>query len=244
MNTPMDPVAESVRQILQTIPAEVTLVAAAKTRTLQEVQAAIEAGVKHIGYNYVQEALPIIQEIGDRVTWHMIGHLQRNKAKVVVQNFDMVETVDSWQLAQALDRHCANVGKKISVLVEVNSGQESNKTGVLPGDVDELVNRMKELEHDNGTAFWRSRAEQVLLQSDPHGFRAPCSQGSAECDNAIPIDGYEQQLSDCNRRGCKYRAYWNETFWGEVVKEECQSKSQVTFGSVFSRKVGQSMGVD
>ncbi len=140
-------IAESVKRILETIPSEVTLVAAAKTRTLGEIEAAIQAGVTHIGYNYIQEALPVIQTIGSRVTWHMIGHLQRNKAKLAVQYFDMIETVDSWRLAETLDRRCANVGKAMSVLVEINSGRESNKTGLLPEDVDELIRKMSALEH-------------------------------------------------------------------------------------------------
>ncbi|MFH1633526.1 MAG: YggS family pyridoxal phosphate-dependent enzyme [Chloroflexota bacterium] len=147
MNSPVNEISESVKRILETIPPEVILVAAAKTRTLEEVKAAIQAGVTHIGYNYIQEALPIIQTIGSRVTWHMIGHLQRNKAKMAGQHFDMIETIDSWQLAQTLDRHCANFGKTMSVLVEVNSGRESNKTGVLPDDVHELVRRISALEH-------------------------------------------------------------------------------------------------
>jgi len=138
---------ESVQRILKTIPPEVTLVAAAKTRTLEEVEAAISAGVTHIGYNYVQEALPIIQAVGERIQWHMIGHLQRNKAKVVGLHFDMVETVDSLRLAETLNRHCAAIGKTMPVLIEINSGRESNKTGVLPDDVEELVRRISNLEH-------------------------------------------------------------------------------------------------
>jgi pyridoxal phosphate enzyme (YggS family) len=147
MFTQMDAIKKSARQILETIPAHVQLVAAAKSRTLEEVQAAIEAGVTHIGYNYVQEAIPIIEVIGDQVTWHMIGHLQRNKAKRAVQYFDWIETVDSWQLAKALDRHCAKLEKTIPVLIEINSGREANKTGVKPEAVDELVARMSTLEH-------------------------------------------------------------------------------------------------
>jgi len=147
MNSHKDTIGESVGQILETIPRYVQVIAAAKTRTLTEVQAVIEAGVTHIGYNYVQEAIPIIQAIGERVTWHMIGHLQRNKAKLAVQHFDMIETVDSWRLAQALDRRCADMDKTMPVLVEINSGREANKTGVLPEDVDGLVGRMSELEN-------------------------------------------------------------------------------------------------
>ena len=147
MNSKMDRIKESVTSILGTIPTDVQLIAAAKTRTLEEVEAAIQGGVTHIGYNYVQEALPIIQAIGNRVTWHMIGHLQRNKAKLAVQYFDMIETVDSLRLAQTLDRRCAEIGKKIPVLIEINSGSEETKTGLLPDDVDELVVQMKTLDH-------------------------------------------------------------------------------------------------
>jgi len=147
MNLKTDAVGKSVRQILDTIPADVLLVAAAKTRSLEEVGVAIEAGVTHIGYNYVQEATPIIQAIGDRVIWHMIGHLQRNKAKVVAQNFDMVETVDSLRLAQTLDRHCSNLEKRIPILIEINSGRESNKTGILPKDVDAFIQQINTFEH-------------------------------------------------------------------------------------------------
>jgi hypothetical protein len=116
-------------------------------RSLEEVEEVIRAGVTHIGYNYVQEALPIIQAIGSRATWHMIGHLQRNKAKLAVQHFDIIETVDSWRLAKAAERHCANIGKTMPVLIEINSGREANKTGVMPEAVDALVERMSALEH-------------------------------------------------------------------------------------------------
>jgi pyridoxal phosphate enzyme (YggS family) len=141
------PIYEKVNQILGSIPSDVILVAAAKTRTLEEVEAAVQAGVTHIGYNYVQEAIPIIQATGGNLTWHMIGHLQRNKAKLAVQYFDMIETVDSWRLAQALNRCCQNAGRTTPVLVEINSGRESSKTGVMPEAVNALVKRMSGLEH-------------------------------------------------------------------------------------------------
>ena len=138
---------ESVQEILGEIPEGVILVAAAKTRTLEEVQAVIQAGVKHIGYNYVQEALPIINEIGDQVQWHMIGHLQTNKAKYVAEFFDVMETIDSWHLAKYLDHRCEMIDKTMPVLIEINSGRESNKTGLLPGKVDALVEKMSGLKY-------------------------------------------------------------------------------------------------
>ena len=147
MNSQMKGIRESAKNIMETIPPSVLLIAAAKTRSLEEIQTVIEAGVTHIGYNYIQEAIPIIQAIGDRVTWHMIGHLQRNKAKRAVQYFDMIETVDSWQLAKTLDRHCADIEKTMPVLIEINSGRESSKTGVLPEHVDDLVQQISTLGH-------------------------------------------------------------------------------------------------
>jgi pyridoxal phosphate enzyme (YggS family) len=140
-------IAESVENILKTIPPHVLLLAAAKTRSLEEVEAVLSGGVTHIGYNYVQEALPIIQAIGSRATWHMIGHLQRNKTKTAIQYFDMIETVDSWRLAQTLNRYCEIKQKTMPVLVEINSGSEANKTGVLPDEVDRLVEQMSTLKY-------------------------------------------------------------------------------------------------
>lgn len=147
MNTSTEKITESVKRILETIPQNVTLQAAAKTRSLDEVKAIIAAGVKHIGYNYVQEAVPIIEAIGSQATWHMIGHLQSNKAKRAVFFFDWIETVDSWRLAKTLERHCADLNKTIPILIEINSGRESSKTGVFPENIDDLVDKMSGLDH-------------------------------------------------------------------------------------------------
>ena len=174
-------ISERVKHVLGSIPSDVILVAAAKTRSLEDVETAVQAGVTHIGYNYIQEAVPIIQAIGDRVTWHMIGHLQRNKAKVAVQYFDMIETVDSWRLAQTLDRRCENVGKTMPVLIEINSGRESNKTGVMPEAVDALVQQMGELEHIRleglmtmGPRFGDPEDSRPYFKATRRGFRASC----------------------------------------------------------------------
>lgn len=143
----VDSIETRVRYILETLPPGVTLVAAAKSRTLEEVKAAIRAGVTCVGHNYVQEAERMIPVVGNGVRWHMIGHLQRNKAKKAVQLFDVIETVDSWRLAVAVDRRCEALGKVMPVLVEINSGREAGKTGVLPENVDDLVRHLSELEH-------------------------------------------------------------------------------------------------
>ena len=140
-------IATAVQRILGKLPEGVTLVAAAKSRTVEEIRAAIRAGVTCLGLNYVQEAACVVPLIEEPVCWHMIGHLQRNKAQRAVQLFDMIETLDSWRLAQEIELRCAANDKVMSVLVEVNSGREASKTGVLPEEVDELVWQVSKLPH-------------------------------------------------------------------------------------------------
>ncbi len=138
-------IEDRVAEFLDSLPTDVLLVAAAKTRSAEEVQAAIRAGVQVIGYNYVQEAERMFQVVGDTVQWHMIGHLQRNKAKKAIQLFDMIETVDSIRLAETVNRLCGEVDKIMPVLIEINSGREENKTGVFPEEVHELALKLSEL---------------------------------------------------------------------------------------------------
>ena len=140
-----DQVVQAVKRILDTLPPGVTLVAAAKGRTVEQVRAAIRAGVTHVGHNYVQEAEPMIPLVPEPVHWHLIGHLQTNKVKKAVECFDMIETVDSLRLGQEIDKRCAVIGKVMPVLVEVNSGREANKTGVLPEEVDALAGQLGQL---------------------------------------------------------------------------------------------------
>jgi pyridoxal phosphate enzyme (YggS family) len=153
-----DSTGANVKRILETLPPDVILVAAAKARTPQEVEDALRAGVTHVGHNYVQKAERMILAIGARsetfarqelqeVRWHMIGHLQKNKVKKAVRFFDMIETVDSWPLAELINRRCTAIGKTMPVLVEINSGREASKTGMLPEEVDDLVRRLSDLQH-------------------------------------------------------------------------------------------------
>lgn len=138
-------IEESITEIRNSLPPGVLLVAAAKTRLPEEVRAAIHAGIKILGYNYIQEAERMYQIIGNTVQWHMIGHLQRNKVKKAVTLFDMIETIDSVQLAEEVNNRCASEGKIMPVLVEINSGKESNKTGVLPENIDKLIMQISDL---------------------------------------------------------------------------------------------------
>jgi len=140
-------ITASVKRILETVPPGTIVVAAAKGRTPAEVQVAIQAGITHVGHNYIQEGEVMIRALGDKATWHMIGHLQRNKAGKAVRLFDMIETVDSVRLAEAVERRCAALEKTMPLLVEINSGREDSKNGVLPKEVDDLVAALSGMEH-------------------------------------------------------------------------------------------------
>ena len=140
-------IRDTIKEILSELPEGVRLVGAAKTRTPEEVMEAIDAGLELVGENYVQEAERAFEVVGHRARWHMIGHLQSNKAKKAVKIFDMIETVDSLKLARAIDRACGNIGKTMDVLIEINSGEEPQKAGVMPADAVALVREIADLEN-------------------------------------------------------------------------------------------------
>jgi len=138
-------IKQNVNQILSELPNGVELVAAAKTRTPEEVLEAIEAGVKIIGENYVQEAERAYELVGNRAHWHFVGHLQRNKVKKAVRIFDMIETVDSIEIAKEIDKRCAQIDKIMPVLIEINSGREKQKSGVFPENAEQLAKEISAL---------------------------------------------------------------------------------------------------
>ena len=132
-------ILENVERILRELPTGVELVAAAKSQTPEKVLEAIEAGVRTIGENYVQEAAVHFAALGSRAVWHFIGRLQTNKVKKAVGIFDMIETVDSADLAQEIDKRCRALGKMMPVLIEINSGEEEQKAGVRPAGAEALI---------------------------------------------------------------------------------------------------------
>ena len=119
-------------------PADVTLVAVSKTHPAAMVEAALATGLTDFGENRIQEAsvkIPEVRSDGD-VRWHLIGHLQRNKAQRAVELFDLVHSLDSLRLAETLDRHTAASGRRLPVLLQINIAGESQKDGWdLPGGV-------------------------------------------------------------------------------------------------------------
>jgi pyridoxal phosphate enzyme (YggS family) len=113
------------------VPGSVRIVTVTKSQPMDVIRAAIEAGIKLLGENYTEEAVEKIKLI-DRadVEWHMIGHIQSRKAALVARNFAMIHSIDSVRIAERLDRFCADDGKTLSALVEVNVSEETSKFGL------------------------------------------------------------------------------------------------------------------
>ena len=117
-------------------PESIKLVVVTKKQPLSIVKAAIAAGVKILGENYPEEALSKMQTIDEKntVEWHMIGHVQSRKARLVAENFALLHSLDSLKLARRLDRFSADCGRKLPVLLEFNIGGESSKHGWIASD--------------------------------------------------------------------------------------------------------------
>jgi pyridoxal phosphate enzyme (YggS family) len=135
------------RQLLEELPENISLVAAGKTRSPNQLQAAIDGGIKIIGHNYVQEAENSIKALGRQVKWHLIGHLQRNKAQKAVDLFDMIETVDNIKLGKAIEKACAKKNRVMPILVEINSANEPSKSGVSFDSAEDLIRQLAQLDH-------------------------------------------------------------------------------------------------
>ena len=126
-------------------PDEIKLVAVSKTHPAETLRTALAAGVNVFGENKIQEADAKIDEIGrEGAEWHLIGHLQSNKARRAVQLFDVIHSVDSLELARRLERICLEEGReKLSVFVQVDLAREETKSGVTEDDLDEMTAHLR-----------------------------------------------------------------------------------------------------
>ena len=123
----------------------ISILAVSKRQPVEAIIAAHRAGADAFGENYVQEAQSKQQELagsaecGPACRWHLIGHLQTNKARQAVSGFDLIQSVDSVKLAAALQQAAALAGKTQDILIQVKLGDEQTKSGILPSDLDQLV---------------------------------------------------------------------------------------------------------
>lgn len=126
---------------------DITLVAVSKTRTAGEIEAAIAAGVTHLGENRVQEAESKRRCVQSAAAWHLVGRLQSNKAGRAVELFDVVQSVDSPRLAAALQRRAVQAGRWLDVLLQVNSSGAAGQGGVPPGETLALAEQVAGMSH-------------------------------------------------------------------------------------------------
>lgn len=127
-------------------PDEIQLIAVSKKIAVSGIEEAVQCGQFYFGENYIQEAAQKKAELGERISMHMLGHLQSNKAKIAAQIFYMIQTIDSIKLASALTKHLDSLGRTMKILVQVNIGNDPNKSGVMPEKAEELLQQLKMLD--------------------------------------------------------------------------------------------------
>lgn len=135
---------QKLQQLQQELPDGVSLVAVSKMHTKEEIKEAYDCGCQIFGENKVQE---LKDKYHPDYTWHLIGHLQRNKVKDVVPLVSMIQSLDSFRLAEEIDKQCAKIDKVMPVLVEINISREANKTGILLEEAPAFVKQCKMFSH-------------------------------------------------------------------------------------------------
>lgn len=126
---------------------EVTLIAVSKTKPVQMLQEAYDLGNRIFGENKVQEIVDKYDALPADISWHMIGHLQRNKVKYIIDKVTLIHSVDSLRLAEAIEKEAAKKGVTADILIEVNVAKEDTKYGVMPEDAARLVSQISAMPH-------------------------------------------------------------------------------------------------
>jgi PLP dependent protein len=127
-------------------PGEVQVIAVSKLVSIQQMNEAISIGIKHFGENKVQDMMEKMKVIDDPVNWHMIGHLQRNKVKYIVNNVSLIHSVDSISLMQEINRQALKINRVVDCLVQVNVSGEASKFGIDPAEIDSIMMSLEGLD--------------------------------------------------------------------------------------------------
>lgn len=126
---------------------DVTLIAVSKTKPIEMLQEAYDFGVRIFGENKVQEIVDKYDALPKDISWHMIGHLQRNKVKYIIDKVDLIHSVDSIRLAETIDKEAAKKNVIANILIEVNVAKEDTKFGLMPEEVEDFVREIAKFEH-------------------------------------------------------------------------------------------------
>ena len=126
---------------------EVTLIAVSKTQPVEVLKEAYDIGARIFGENKVQEIMDKYEALPEDISWHMIGHLQRNKIKYIIDKVDLIHSVDSIRLAEAIEKEAAKKDIIMDILLEVNVAKEDTKFGLMPEDVENVVKEISKFPH-------------------------------------------------------------------------------------------------
>ena len=126
---------------------DVTLIAVSKTKPVEVLQEAYDLGVRVFGENKVQELVDKFEALPKDIHWHMIGHLQRNKVKYIIDKVDLIHSVDSVRLAGTIEKEAAKKDITVNILIEVNVAKEDTKFGLMPEEVDGFIDEISQFSH-------------------------------------------------------------------------------------------------
>ena len=136
--------SERIKIITGSIPTDVKLVAVSKTRSIEEILKVYEADIRDFGENKVQELIEKYDKLIDRnIRWHLIGHLQRNKVKYIVDKVHLIHSLDSVRLLEEIEKQFSLKNKIAEVLIQINIGREESKSGILEEDLMDLINEVE-----------------------------------------------------------------------------------------------------
>jgi len=145
----MSDIAENIKHVSDKIKKankDTRLIAVSKTKPVEMLQEAYDAGMRDFGENKVQEILDKYDKLPDDIRWHMIGHLQTNKVKYIADKVYMIHSVDSVKLAVEISRRAIQAGRVIPILIEINIGDEDSKFGIKPDELEDLLRQIADLE--------------------------------------------------------------------------------------------------
>ncbi len=141
----LESIKNRIQRFIKNFDQRVTIVAVSKKMVPWKINTALTAGQHVFGESYIQEAANKIPSLPKEIEWHMVGHLQRNKAKKAVMMFNMIQSIDSIRLATEIERRCKNLGKKIRGLIQVNISGVKNQFGVQLHEIPQILQELSDL---------------------------------------------------------------------------------------------------
>lgn len=199
---------------------DVLLLAVSKTKPVEVIREAVACGLTSLGENKVQEIMEKYEPMGDGVHWHLIGHLQTNKVKYIIDKVDMIHSVESLRLAEEINKRAAAKSLVMDVLVEVNMAEEESKFGIQPERVEEFLHQIALLPHIRVRGlmtvapFVENPEENRVYFRKMRELLVDMNQKKIDNINMDVLSmGMTGDYEGGNRRRCDHCTRWNRNFW-------------------------------